>query len=566
MPPVSRPALLRLFSRNSTDKAQRLGKSSLSRRAVATAVMIVAVAMTAAITVVSYDSERKATKALEEKINGFGVMITNSSASLILSRDTSTLSYILESLGEDADFNAAFIADDLVSLASAGRDTNARLAITPKTLKPLLGRDLWEIAAEKPVTTLESGNKMLQIRRIEIGHSKKMVGYVVLSFDTARIAARIASERWITIVGGLSILALLAALMGLFLGRTMRPLRAITSAIVDLSQGRMTTHDVGADRRDEIGEMARALDVLKESLSERETMALRERAADAAKSERQAEIEAMIASFRTDVTGALAAFESNAGQMMQSSDLLERAAEEASGRAARAATTSSESSTSVENAAHAAEEMGAAIREVEHQIGRVREEITEAATASRQTAGSVRDLESTARTIGEVVNLIREIAAQTNLLALNATIEAARAGEAGRGFAVVASEVKTLSAQTAAATDRIVAQVEAIQGATGNVVTEVEHIATRMSTIEIFANSVAASAVQQSIATGEIANGVAQASTSALSVASDLTVLADSVEKTGRSAAEVRRSAGSVASEAERLRETVDRFLARVAA
>jgi methyl-accepting chemotaxis protein len=209
--------------------------------------------------------------------------------------------------------------------------------------------------------------------------------------------------------------------------------------------------------------------------------------------------------------------------------------------------------------------MGAAIQEVEQQIDRVRAEITEAAEASRLTATSVRELDATARTIGEVVNLIRDIAAQTNLLALNATIEAARAGDAGRGFAIVAAEVKTLSAQTAAATDRIVGQVNAIQTATGSVVADVESIAMRMGKIEDFANAVAASVVQQSVATGQISSGVAHASTAALSVSSDLTVLAESVEETGRSADEMRRSARDVAKEAGRLRESVDTFLERVA-
>jgi len=164
------------------------------------------------------------------------------------------------------------------------------------------------------------------------------------------------------------------------------------------------------------------------------------------------------------------------------------------------------------------------------------------------------------------VNLIRDIAAQTNLLALNATIEAARAGEAGRGFAVVAAEVKSLASQTADATDRIVSQVGAIQGATTEVVDAIQNIATRMGAIESFANSVATSIEQQAIATGEIASGVAMASTSALSVSSDLSVLADSVEETGRSAEQVRHAAGEVSAQAMRLDSTVDQFLKRVAA
>ncbi|MGL4729616.1 MAG: methyl-accepting chemotaxis protein, partial [Bosea sp. (in: a-proteobacteria)] len=158
------------------------------------------------------------------------------------------------------------------------------------------------------------------------------------------------------------------------------------------------------------------------------------------------------------------------------------------------------------------------------------------------------------------------IASQTNLLALNATIEAARAGEAGRGFAVVAAEVKQLAAQTATATDKIVAQVDAIQSATSDVVSQVQGIAGRMGNIESFASAVAVSVEQQSTATNEIASSVAVASSSSSTVSADVSGLAEDVSETGKAAQEMRAASARVDEEALKLRETVDEFLAAVAA
>jgi methyl-accepting chemotaxis protein len=346
----------------------------------------------------------------------------------------------------------------------------------------------------------------------------------------------------------------------------MKPLKSMTRAIVSISDGQLDTPIDAMTRGDEIGAIAHALGVLKLRLAERAALQEKQHVSEAERRLHQQRVDEAIGLFRGEVGVALEAFKSNADRMSEASDGLARVAAESSGRAARAAQNAHGASGNVESAAQAAEEMGAAIREVEFQIRRVRTEIVEAASISRETASSVRALDETARAIGEVVNLIRDIAAQTNLLALNATIEAARAGEAGRGFAVVASEVKSLASQTADATDRIVAQVGAIQSATGQVVGSIQTIADRMNAIENFANSVAVSIEQQAIATGEIASGVAMASSSSLSVSSDLSVLADSVEETGRSAEEVRGAAGEVAAQALRLRTTVDQFLQSVAA
>ncbi|MGN6099141.1 MAG: methyl-accepting chemotaxis protein [Bosea sp. (in: a-proteobacteria)] len=540
------------------------GPSSLSRQIALAAVIIVAAAIIFVVMAVARYNDTRTRADLDQKATALTLMVANAAPSPILSRDNLILGNILESLRRDPDFDAAIVADDLVSLASAGRTEEARLALTPRGLTAAIGEEPWTRLQTGGPIEIEDATSITKIQPVRV--SSKQIGYVAARFDKTRLIARAAWEQFVIIGLGLAVLVVLGPLLWISLSRTMRPLRGMTNAIVSISDGNLETPIDALERRDEIGAIARALGVLKIRLAERAALEEKQNLSESERRIRQQNVDGAIAMFRTEVGLALEAFKNNADQMQEASGGLARVAAESSERAARAAHNAHDASGNVESAAQAAEEMGAAIREVEFQVRRVRTEIVEAASASRDTAGSVRELDDTARAIGEVVNLIRDIAAQTNLLALNATIEAARAGEAGRGFAVVASEVKSLAAQTADATDRIVSQVAAIQGATGQVVGAIQNIAERMNAIETFANSVAVSIEQQALATGEIASGVAMASSSALSVSSDLSVLADSVEETGRSAEQVRSAAGEVAAQAQRLDSTVDQFLRSVAA
>ncbi|WP_332683997.1 methyl-accepting chemotaxis protein [Bosea sp. (in: a-proteobacteria)] len=542
------------------------GSGSLSSQIAGAAVAIVAVAIIFVVIAAARYNDGKTRGDLEQKMTALTTMVVNASPALILARDTTTLGYILESLKRDPDFDSGIVADDVSALASAGRTEEARLSLTPKNLAQMIGREPWAALAKQSPLQLEDKTFITQLLVVRVGGHQKQIGYVAIRFDKTRLIARAAWEQFVTIGLGLGVLIVLGPLLWFSLSRTMKPLKSMTRAIVSISDGKLDTPIDATGRRDEIGSIARALGILKLRLGERATLQEQQFSTEAERRRQQQRVDEAIAMFRAEVGVALEAFKSNADRMGEASDGLARVAAESSQRAARAAQNSHGASANVESAAQAAEEMGAAIREVEFQVRRVRTEIVEAASASRDTASSVHALDETARAIGEVVNLIRDIAAQTNLLALNATIEAARAGEAGRGFAVVAAEVKSLASQTADATDRIVSQVSAIQGATGEVVGAIQNIASRMGAIESFANSVATSIEQQAIATGEIASGVAMASSSALSVSSDLSVLADSVEETGRSAEQVRHAAGEVSAQAMRLDSTVDQFLKRVSA
>jgi methyl-accepting chemotaxis protein len=244
---------------------------------------------------------------------------------------------------------------------------------------------------------------------------------------------------------------------------------------------------------------------------------------------------------------------------------LSASADETSKRAAGAVRTSSEASTNVGAASGVAQELSSSITEIDHQLVQATKLVATAMREAESTNSEIASLADSAREIGTVVKLIRDIAGQTNLLALNATIEAARAGDAGRGFGVVASEVKSLAVQTAKATEQISAQIVAVQTSTAGVVEAIRRNSEHMQSINQYTSAIAASIQQQTAATGEISQNVTNAATGTNLILSVLEDVAAAITKTGRSAETMLKASHEVETAATGLRESVDSFLRKVA-
>jgi methyl-accepting chemotaxis protein len=545
----------------------RAGRSiPLSLRIAGVAVATTGFALSVAVAGVVYANAQRTRGDLGEKLSSLTNMVATASPALVLARDTGTLGNVIDSLKREPDFVAGFIADDMgVALASAGRDDNARLDFSPKMLKKNAGLDVAALVPASGLAEAAVGESVVQVQPVKLERGDKRVGYVAIRYDRGRAEARIAGDTLVSIGAGLGVVLLFALVLGAVLVRMLKPVRPLAEAVGAIVRG----EDVAipaASRRDEVGAIARALGVMKESLADRARLQDAQSAAEGARGARQAEIDAVIADFRGEVTGALAAFEGNAARMGTASDAMAAEAGEAIGRSRSLAAYAAGASTGIANAAEAGQSMEVAVREVEAQVAQVRAEIVEAAGEARATSTKVGALSASADQIGAVVQMISEIAGQTNLLALNATIEAARAGEAGRGFAVVAAEVKALASQTARATEEITAQIGRIQGATGEVVAAIDGITARMGGIERFAAVVGTSVETQGAATQRIAGNVAEASTAAAATGGELSGLDACIGATARAAEDVRHAAGDVAAQAARLRGTVEAFLDRVAA
>jgi methyl-accepting chemotaxis protein len=281
--------------------------------------------------------------------------------------------------------------------------------------------------------------------------------------------------------------------------------------------------------------------------------------------ERRAIMENAISAFRKQAERLLKLVADRAGEMRSTATGLFDAFGYTSQRAESAVLTSNEASTNVETAAVAAEELSGSIAEIGRQLNQTAEVVRIAVGEARVTNQDIGALAEDAQKIGDVSKLIRNIAEQTNLLALNATIEAARAGEAGRGFAVVASEVKSLAVQTAKATEEISSHILGVQNSTGKAVDAIGRIAHRMQEIDNYTSAVAATVQQQSAATGEISQNVANAADGAKLIVTVLSEVAGATTKTQQSAQTVLNASESVEDAAANLRSEVEGFLTKVA-
>ncbi|MHC2623863.1 methyl-accepting chemotaxis protein [Bradyrhizobium huanghuaihaiense] len=366
-------------------------------------------------------------------------------------------------------------------------------------------------------------------------------------------------------VGGTLLGAILAFLLGTGISR---PMIAMCKAMRELASGNFDVVLPGLGRKDEIGEMAGAVEEFK-------VQAVAKAERDAAASEVQnreqaASRRAELIRFADDFESAVGAIVSNvsasAVQLESAASTLTRTAETTQSLSSQVAGVSEQASSNMQSVATATEELSASVEEIGRQV-RDSSRIAEAAVVqAKETDGRIGKLSHAAQQIGEVVKLITAIAEQTNLLALNATIEAARAGDAGRGFAVVASEVKSLASQTAKATDEISSHIAGMQGATAESVAAIKEIGATIGQISSISTSIASAVEQQGAATQEIARSVQTVAQGTQTAATDIGQVNRGAAETGTASEEVLNSAKSLSSESTRLRAELDRFMGNIRA
>ncbi len=365
------------------------------------------------------------------------------------------------------------------------------------------------------------------------------------------------------VAGGAVVLGLVIAVVTV--RGLVRPLKAMTGTMTRLAGGDLTTEVPARERRDEMGEMARAVQVFKEHALEVERLnAATEEHRRQAEAERKAML-ADIAERLHETVGTMVGRTRVSVEGMQASSLtMEETAERTSARATDIAAAAGQAASNVQTVAAAAEELAASIDEISRQVGLSSEAARDASASATETAAIVQRLATATAEIGEVVALITAIADQTNLLALNATIEAARAGDAGKGFAVVASEVKQLAGQVTRATDQIADRIGNVQAETDKAVNAIADIGHRIGHMDEIAAAIAAAMEEQAAATREIVRNVQQAADGTEGVTRSIDDVARDSNETHDLAGTLRTTAAELADQGETLGREVEAFVERL--
>lgn len=360
--------------------------------------------------------------------------------------------------------------------------------------------------------------------------------------ENSLVEAKASGEQvfYVTIVWLMQALtmALVFACIAVMRSGMVNPLVRMAGAMSSVAHGDMSVEIEGVGRKDEIGALARALQVFKDS----------KMAADAIAAEAGTALEVTI---------------SAAAQLQSISTSLTATADQTSRQSLAVAAMSEQTSTNVQTVASAAEQLTASVVEISRQVNEATRIASIAVAAAQKTDLTVQGLTDSAHKIESVVQLINDIAGQTNLLALNATIEAARAGDAGKGFAVVASEVKALANQTARATEEIRAQVSAMQATTNESAVSIRNIADVINQISEISQSISGAVQEQGAATREIASNIEQAAQGSREVSRHINSVSQGASHTGQSANEVVKAVQQITQSGASLKSRIDQFLSK---
>jgi methyl-accepting chemotaxis protein len=384
--------------------------------------------------------------------------------------------------------------------------------------------------------------------------------------DAAEAATRDSVKMWLLTAFALSIV--LVCGLSLLIGRSIsKALASMVSAMIRLAGGDFKITIPGLGRRDEIGEMAGAVEVFKNNMIETGRLRAEQTEAEQRQlQQRKTEMSKLADDFEGAVGEIVEMVSSAATELEASASTLTATAERSQEHAIVVAAASEEASTNVQSVASATEELTSSVNEISRQVQQSSRVASDAVEQAQKTNNRVGELSKAAARIGDVVELINTIAGQTNLLALNATIEAARAGEAGRGFAVVASEVKALAEQTAKATDEIGQQITGIQSATQDSVGAIREIGDTIGRMSEISSTIAAAVEEQGAATQEISRNIQLAAQGTLQVSSNIADVQRGASETGSASSQVLSAAQSLSVESNRLKLEVSKFLSSVRA
>jgi methyl-accepting chemotaxis protein len=474
-----------------------------------------------------------------------------------------------------ADLDLGTIGTMLASLDIGGKgyaflvEENGRVLVHPDKT-----RILHSLAEALPAAAMQLGGKA-----VLGGDSSTIFGlfpiaglpggkwYVSIALDRQAMLQPLANFRASAIVAAVVAVLLIVPLLGLLIhGLVARPIVRMTGIMKQLADGNTEVAVPEQHRRDEIGEMANAVQVFKTNMIRTDRLVAEQEAEHSVKDRRAAHLENLVRGFEAKVTQLVGMLSSAATGLQTTAQSMSGIAGQTGQRIGAVVAVAEEASARVQTAASAGEELSLSISEISRQVNKSATVAQQAVDEAVRTDAVVQALASGAQKIGEIVGLIRSIAGQTNLLALNATIEAARAGDAGKGFTVVASEVKGLASQTARATEDIGTQIGEMQMATKEAVEAIQGITRIIGEISGIATTIASAVEEQGAATAEITRNVQQTAAGIQDFTTNIGGVNQAADEAGAAAAQVLGAASELSSQAGQLSGEVQTFIADIRA
>ncbi|HEU5048669.1 MAG TPA: HAMP domain-containing methyl-accepting chemotaxis protein [Rickettsiales bacterium] len=343
-----------------------------------------------------------------------------------------------------------------------------------------------------------------------------------------------------------------------------RPLTRITGLMGEITSGNLKIAVPNTQRQDEIGKLTKALSAFYEAATERNKARQAEQKRMESEQQRNTRIRELNDNFSGSVEKVITQLTASIAELNKSAQTLAKKASESTQQTTRVAATAEEAAANSQSIASAAEELSASIREISSRLEGSNASVQEASGEAKHTFEVIAELSRDSAKIGEVVELITNIAAQTNLLALNATIEAARAGDSGKGFAVVASEVKSLANQTAKATEEISAHIGSLQASVQKVSGAVEHIATTILQLSEFFSAISSAITEQDAVTQEIARNVQNTASGVGDVGNNIKAIAQAIHLAEQTTHGITEATKIVDTEAQELQKDVTNYIAAI--
>ncbi len=512
-------------------------------------------------------------------VNGVDVLMTSVTVPIIENGKTIGVSGVdlaLDALNGQLSESKPF-GDGSVYLLSSGALCVAHpkpefiakpLADTQPSLSDMFNQALAGKAVEGTDYSQSLGSEVFRLfNPIQLGDSEKP-WIVVTNLVSDTINRPTASITNIIMISAVALVVILAIVMILLVrGLAAAPVRRLTGVVEQLGSGNTAVTVPGTERGDELGVMAKAIEIFRQKLIEIDELRQKTEAAEreSIAARRRGMLE-LADGFEQSVKGVVEAVSASAVELEANAQSMSNVAQDATRQVQAVAAATTEASASVTTVAAASEELSASISEISRQVSDSSRAASDAVGEVDRTGTTMSELAAAADEIGGIVRLIGEIASQTNLLALNATIEAARAGDAGKGFAVVASEVKNLATQTGRAAEDITGRINKIQVTTNAAVQAMNNVKGTIARVSEISSAIAAAVEEQTAATKEISGNATQAATGTEEVARNIEGVSRAADDAGSAAGQVREASGELAKQADALRREVDSFIARVRA